>query len=370
MSYIRLLKTMFNDTENNRSELEKLVHLDVHHRLNGAEQDLQLYPKVLDLRATVSAIRSGKPTDQNPESDPELLVLQAPLLSCRNLEDGLFLGRRPYNCDLMVMVKSCTLCQRQRAHARSTYMQKRLWVGLRIEFVFVVGVPFFLNSSRYIVDDVELPSRQHVRTKNELRERRKALFKESQINNDMLIGGFRDSYENLTTKVIFAFRWASTFCKYCSPLFLFMDNDVSLIPKNVLRLVKNLPEEDKKEVLGGMRYPNREAVRPTGNIFANRHALTRKHYPWRYLPPFLRGGGYLVGSEKVRDAAIASAYVKRVRMEDVFTALIWEKLGYKCIILPGFLLRPSLPSDVARLSLTYTRFADLHVDWKTGEFVH
>ncbi|CAL8072460.1 unnamed protein product [Calicophoron daubneyi] len=367
--YIHLLEALTNDSKINMSDLEQLVRLDTRYRIDGINQNLQLYPKVLDLHAVVSAIRSGKPVDQKPVSDPELLIIQAPNMSCENPQRSFFLDERSCKCDLVVMVKSCVACQSERMHARLTYMQKTLWAGFKVDFVFVVGLPFVSNSSSYKVDDVEVPSKQHVKTKTELKQQRQSLFEESRVHNDILVGGFIDSYENLTMKVIFALRWASAFCKRCSPLFMFMDSDVSLIPKNFVKLIQKFSDEAKREMIGGLPYFEPGISRPTGRLEDHRHALAHKHYPWDNPPPYLYGHGYLLGSEKVRDGAIASAYVKSIKLEDVYLGIIWEKLGYKCLKLPGFLLTPSSTPEVASSILASTTFADLHVDWKTGELV-
>ncbi|CAL8077233.1 unnamed protein product [Calicophoron daubneyi] len=318
LSYIHLLKTLTNDSKINMSDLEQLVRQDKRYRIDGINQNLQLYPKVLDLHAIVSAIRSGKPVDQKPVSDPELLIIQAPNMSCENPQRSFFLDERSCN---------------------------------------------------YKVDDVEVPSKQHVKTKRELKQQRQSLFEESRVHNDILVGGFIDSYENLTMKVIFALRWASAFCKRCSPLFMFMDSDVSLVPKNFVKLVQKFPDEAKREMIGGLPYFEPGISRPTGRLEDHRYALAHKHYPWDNPPPYLYGHGYLLGSEKVCDGAIASAFVKSIKLEDVYLGIIWDKLGYKCLKLPGFLLNPSSSLEIASSILASTTFADLHVNWKTGELV-
>ncbi|CAL8084111.1 unnamed protein product [Calicophoron daubneyi] len=367
LSYIHQIKALSNDSKVNISDLEELVQLDKRHRIDAIYQNLQIYPKALDLHAVVSAIRSGKPVDQEPLNDPELLIIQTPEMSCVNLEGSFSLDHRPYKCDLIVMVKSCVSCQSARRHARLTYMRRKLWGRYRVEFVFVVGLPFISNSSSFIVDDVEVPSKQHVKTKKELEQQIRTLFEDSRLHKDILVGGFIDTYENLTMKTIFALRWASAFCKHCSPLFLFMDSDVSLIPRNFINLVKTFPDEAKTEIIGGFPYYHLGITRPTGKYKNHEHALSRKHYPWNHPPTYLFGHGYLLGSEKVRDGAIASAFVKSMKLEDVYLGIIWEKLNYKCLKLPGFLLYPSKPSDISRSVIAATEFADLHVNWETGE---
>ncbi|CAL8087430.1 unnamed protein product [Calicophoron daubneyi] len=369
VSHIRLLKALFDSGKINGSNLEKLVWLDTHYRLDGLQPDFQLYPKIMDLRAAVRAIKSGKPTNEHPIYDPELLVIETVNMSCGDPENAAIVGQHSHDCDLVVMVKSCISCQSKRAHARSTYMQKHLWNGLKVEFLFVIGLPFIANSSRWKVEDVEVFTRGQAANETQLKQQRYALFNESNVYKDILVGGFNDNYHNLTTKLIFTFRWASAFCKYCAPIFLYMDDDISVVPEAFVKLVKKLPKDAKREIIGGLPNTWTTVDRPSVNLGLNRHAVTRKSFPWNRLPTFFYGAGYILGSERLLDAAIATAYVKFLKMDDVYLGIIWDKLDYKCIKLPGFKLRLTSALDIENIALTWSKIIDPHVNWKTGRLL-
>ncbi|CAL8083528.1 unnamed protein product, partial [Calicophoron daubneyi] len=224
-----LLRKLYTGNATGSNSFENIALIDSAVRIRGYTPDFNLYPQVMDMRKTVAAVKFGEPVDEAPINDPDVLVITSPIATCQSKH--LRSEKFTYPLDLVVIIKSCVLCFENRKRARTTFMPRKMWGGFRIQFMFVVGLPHILPSSLLTIDGVRITYR-HARLTNrtQLKAARERLFRESSEYGDLLIGGFRDSYYNLTLKLILTFRWASVFCLSQTPIFLFMDDDFAVIP--------------------------------------------------------------------------------------------------------------------------------------------
>ncbi|CAL8092570.1 unnamed protein product [Calicophoron daubneyi] len=335
-------------------------------RLDGHHPDFRNYPQDIDLLEVVKSIRRGMPVHQHPINDPELFVIQTPKWTCSKYRRKSINVSGKFPLDVIVLIKSCAACFKNRAHARSTYMQPHLWGSFRVQFAFVVGLPCLQTMDRLNLEGVDVTI-QDRRITDEVRLKRTVtmIYKESETFEDLLIGSFHDTYYNLTLKRILTFRWAFVFCQGQAPLFLFIDDDISIIPENLVKFVRKIPHREKLFFNGGCFGSNPVVPRPDGGF--NQWAVSEDEFPWKEYPPYSLGAGNLVGAEMVVDAAIAMAFTRFLRMDDVFTGIVWKKLNYPTLGIPGFRLQISSAREMSDTIITFTDLADKYMDWKSGK---
>lgn len=243
-------------------------------------------------------------------------------------------------------------------------MKAHLWGSFKAQFAFVVGLPGS-NQSEWLQFD-------GVRVRNPTKSFRDAalitasLLNESERYGDMLIGNFIDSYYNLTLKQVTTFRWVSAFCRYTSPIYLFIDNDYSLVPGNVIKLIERIPDRLKLDLNGGTFGPMRSVLRPTNPRKAARWDVSVDEIPWKNYPQYSSGAAYIIGANLVADAAIAMAYTRFLRIDDAYLGFVWNKLHAPIVIIPG-MQHTAIDSPLAEgvISIPFHE-ADQLVNWTTG----
>ncbi|CAH8565331.1 unnamed protein product [Schistosoma turkestanicum] len=324
-----------------------------------------LFPQTLNFEKVIDNVEKGIPSTTLPINNPDIFALRIPESICNPC-------LRQHVPDLVVVIKSCSYCSAERDHARKTFMQKHLWPNITVEFVFVVGVPYPNESNIFTFDRHKFKlkdswwrlSRKYDRDKWTFIKR---LAMEADFYEDMLIGSFHDTYLNLTTKLIFTFRWLSAFCPSTVPLFLFLDSDYDLVPWNVIKLYRNHTLGNLRDLTGGLRHRFPMVVRPRydGNISSN-WAVTLKEFPWAIYPPYFYGATYILGSNIVKRLAVASAFTQHIRIDDAYLGILFNKLN----IIPRNLDVISLKSGELNIksgAINLPRSVSKRIiDWKVG----
>ncbi|CAL8080918.1 unnamed protein product [Calicophoron daubneyi] len=365
-TYYAILMSLYEGKKINGSRLKQLVMMDRAVRMGGSKPDFYLYPQTMDTVQAVKSIRAGLPVDEYPMNDPELFVIESPQVACSETSQRGVVVHGTYPLDLVILVKTCLHCSVRRMHIRSTYMQSHLWSGFRIQHAFVLGLPFIQASERMLFDGVNISVKKKIVSDAQLKHARRRLFSESARFKDLLIGGFHDTYYNLTLKQILTFRWASAFCKHLTPLFLFMDDDMSINPANLIRFINRISTIDKPYFNGGILLPKLTPFRP-GSSVGGAWAVSEDEFPWSQYPNYSSGRGYLVGADYVCDAAIAMAFTQNFRIDDVFLGIVWAKLKYPVLNIPGFRLRISDVKEVNQTIVASSLSMDKYINWRTGE---
>ncbi|KAF7260301.1 hypothetical protein EG68_02320 [Paragonimus skrjabini miyazakii] len=316
-----LLQFLYNGQNVSGSELKQLVNIDSQVRMNGFEEDYGLYPQMMNVREAVKAIRLGDPVQCEPVNDPPLEVIRSPLYICTNTNGKNVL-------DLIVLIKSCSTCFDNRANARNTYMQQKLWRNFRVQFAFVTGIPTEARREKYDFDGVWIrPYNGEGQTNETTLEATRKLLHESAVHHDLLIGNFNDTYYNLTLKLMLTFRWTAAFCKHQASVYLFLDDDYSLVPSSVIRLIRKIPFTVRPYLNGGTAAPDRIVRHPSeSSSWGDRWSVSANELPWTRYPSYSSGAAYILGSELVIDAAIAMAFTRYYRLDDAYLGFVWNKL--------------------------------------------
>ncbi|CAL8082829.1 unnamed protein product [Calicophoron daubneyi] len=357
---------MYDGKRVSGSQTKQLVMMDQAMRIGGSNPNFYLYPQTMDLIAAVKSIRSGLHVDEHPINNPELYVIESPQFTCNHTDQRRGDSRRTHPLDLVILVKSCLDCADKRTHIRSTYMQSHLWSGYHVQFAFVVGLPFIQVSKHLRFDGVNFTREHKIVNYTQLKRARVNLFRESAQYNDLLIGGFHDMYFNLTLKLIFTFRWASAFCKDQTPIFLFVDDDISVNPRNLMKFLGRIPISGRTHFNGGMPPASQIPIRPNSTL-GGVWAVSEDEFPWERYPSYSLGAGYLVGADYVYDAAVAMAFTQFFRIDDAFLGMVWAKLNYPVLNVPGFRLWIPSSEEVSQTIIAFSNSMDQYINWETGE---
>ena len=254
-------------------------------------------------------------------------------------------------------------------------MNSKLWGDFRVGFVFVVGIPISTESREFVYGNVRLTMSNRgwpfkgMEVNNTRLSGLKLLIDEAERHGDLLIGSFEDTYFNLTLKQMMAFRWAATFCRQKTDLFLFLDHDRALIPNNTIRFVRGISKNLRPDIVGGFVFRYSEVKRADGKNKIWKWVLSQDEFPFKHYP-FYMGGyyGYIIGSELMRKLAITTAFTKYLRIEDAFVGIMLAKLGAITMNFNEFRHYRVDNITIRQVVTGPTDQVDKLVDWRTGNF--
>ncbi|XP_018655156.1 beta-1,3-n-acetylglucosaminyltransferase,putati ve [Schistosoma mansoni] len=292
------------------------------------------YPKYFNMTEYLNAMSDGFPPNEVPINNEHLFVVETPRSACDPCHEKQKLS-------LVVLIKSCIYCYEQRSYARKTYMNISLWNNLTVRFVFVVGLPIPNETNIHHFDGVNIQLDGKSWWESRKRELSrwsviKELRNESKFYGDMLVGGFFDTYFNLTTKMMLSFRWACVFCKNITPLLLFIDDDYVLHPNNTIKLVRSIKVSDMKSYIGGPIHSTSVVSRPQNKTYNSKWDVSPHEYPYSYYPPYFYGIGYIIGADVVCDASVTMSFTQNLRIDDAYLGIVLARLNKKLNQLKGF----------------------------------
>ncbi|KAH8868680.1 Beta-1,3-galactosyltransferase brn [Schistosoma japonicum] len=324
------------------------------------------HPKYFDVKKALHAIEVGLPADAMPINGGPIIVVQLPATTCNP-------NKPSEKLDLIVIVKSCIYCFDRRSYSRQTYMKSKLWKDFRIRFVFVVGLPTPNETDVYHFVGVDVNLHRNALRNSRVYESSrwiaaKKLYNESQTYNDMLIGSFYDTYFNLTSKMILSYRWAAIFCKGQTPMYLFIDDDYVLLPRNTVNLIKSLNSLSKStSIVGGPMHPSRLVARPSKRRFNLKWEVSMKEYPWDYYPPYFYGIGYLMSSDVINEASLAMAFTQNIRIDDSYLGIVLSRLNKTLINMKEFRYHVRKKHIRMGAIMVKMNLAMNIIDWRTGD---
>lgn len=240
-------------------------------------------------------------------------------------------------------------------------MQPKLWRDFRVQFTFVVGVPTRRNSDVFHFDGITLthPSGIVEDPANVWNK----VVEESNAFGDILAGDFEDTYYNLTTKTSFIYRWASMCCGKVSPLILMIDDDMAIVPNNMIRLIRSIPHKLKGQLYGGIEiFPPKNM-----HVVENKWSLSRSEYPLPNFPPYPSGTVQLISYDRLVEMSIAMAFVRPIRVEDAYLGIVTHKLRKPTFKLKQFTIY-NVPRDNWKfIAVAKTENVHAVMNWSNGE---
>ncbi|KAF8777120.1 Beta-1 like protein [Argiope bruennichi] len=150
-----------------------------------------------------------------------------------------------------------------------------------------------------------------------------ALLKtEKEISNDILLGDYRDTYRNLTQKVVHGLRWASSHCQ--SSYTLKTDDDCFVnVPLLLYFLWKHNPIESNLYA-GHVRWSSPVIRNPNSRWY-----VSESDFQGSRFVPYVNGAGYVLSLDVLRKFVKFSGLIKFFPNEDAFVGTVLNMAGVR-----------------------------------------
>ncbi|XP_071144677.1 beta-1,3-galactosyltransferase 5-like [Mytilus edulis] len=159
----------------------------------------------------------------------------------------------------------------------------------------------------------------------------KELEKENLQTKDIILGNFKDAYNNLTYKTLMGYQWATQHCKHAQ-FVMKTDDDMFVHIPGLTRVIK----ENSKVLQTAVGGNCKQSARPIRNTRSKWYA-SLKSYPQRTYPGFCSGTGYVTSLDVVTKIMKISKDVPFFHLEDVYVSLCIKQLGLKLHYIDGFM---------------------------------
>ncbi|XP_028857764.1 lactosylceramide 1,3-N-acetyl-beta-D-glucosaminyltransferase A [Denticeps clupeoides] len=206
---------------------------------------------------------------------------------------------------LLLFVKSSPENVERRQAIRSTwgnetYIHQALGVTVRV--VFALGV------------HPEPQQRAYVQQK---------LYQEDQVYRDLVQQNFKDTFHNLTLKLLLQFRWAHVNCAHADFL-MSADDDIFVHMPNLVHYLQSLKEQGVQDFWAGHVHRGAPPIRRKDS----KYYMPYEMYQWASYPDYTAGAGYVVSRDvaaKIYQVSLslnASLYI-----DDVFMGICANAMG-------------------------------------------
>ncbi|XP_076105737.1 beta-1,3-galactosyltransferase 5-like [Mytilus galloprovincialis] len=162
--------------------------------------------------------------------------------------------------------------------------------------------------------------------------RTKELEKENFQTKDIILGSFKDAYNNLTFKTLMGFQWANKRCPNAQ-FVMKTDDDVYVHIPGLKKAIKENANALQNAV-GGRCQHIASPVRDK----RSKWYVSFESYPEKTYPGYCSGTGYVTSLNVITKIVKISKSVPFFNLEDVFVALCIKKLGLRLNPITGFML--------------------------------
>lgn len=203
------------------------------------------------------------------------------------------------NVFLLLAIKSSPANYERREVIRKTWGQQRTLEGAQIRRVFLVGVaPRALDAAKL----------------NHL------LWHEQREHRDVLQWDFKDTFFNLTLKLMLFHTWLQQRCPGAH--FVFNgDDDVFVNTDNVVAFTRGIPSD--RHLLAGQVLANTGPIRDP----ASKYFVPTQLMPSELFPPYCSGGGVLMSAFTARAIHRAAQHIPLFPIDDVYLGMCLERAG-------------------------------------------
>ncbi|VDN10897.1 unnamed protein product [Dibothriocephalus latus] len=241
---------------------------------------------------------------------------------------------------VVVIVKSGIYNFHNRQHLREAYRGQVNNKNSEINMVFSVGLPRKAGGRVFSRDGfvVNLPERagnalDYYQTRPlEVLTR---LKQEAELNHDLVIGDYEDTYYNLTLKMLHSFQWASRLCTPLKPTFVFMDDDFAFKVDKLRQIITHRSESTRGRMAIGVLRRVSDTIRHGKATVYEKWSVSKREVPWPHHAPHTSGAFYILGYEIVEELAAGMYFTAPLSLDDVWLGTIATKLGISYEEEPG-----------------------------------
>ncbi|VDM16147.1 unnamed protein product [Hydatigera taeniaeformis] len=287
-----------------------------------------VYPQAFNISSTVDQLLRNEPIQEAPINGPRFRYLTLSRAVCHPQS----LSSHRYNIVIVVKSNIANFNQRQefrRIYNEYTNTDGRALLGLRVGLVFSVGIPRSQQNNIFKRGKHEL--RLTISGGNFLNpkdlHRIAVQFEEEQSKfNDLIVGDYEDTYLNLTTKTHYSFTWAATFCRRRRPTILFIDDDVPISVKYLVRVVRTLPRQNRSTFFHGRITGNTRTFRFENGVSIPKWNVLKTEVPWPKYQTYIMGYYILASFEHVERLALAMLFTQKFPVEDAWIGVVAYKV--------------------------------------------
>ncbi|XP_055958903.1 beta-1,3-galactosyltransferase 5-like [Patella vulgata] len=139
---------------------------------------------------------------------------------------------------------------------------------------------------------------------------------ESDVHGDIVQANFKETYSNLTLKVLMGFKWLSIYCPRTKFVMKTDEDSFIVLPK----LLHKLESQTMDNTILGPFFLSDTVFR------SGKYKVDRKVYPLSMYPPHCKGNLYLMPARLATKIVAVSNHFPYMRMEDVFITGILAKV--------------------------------------------
>ncbi len=259
------------------------------------------YPLEMDLKSLVDSIlREERPSVEQITDDNFPIILDNDKM-CKS-EDG-----EDEIHFILFVIKSSMENTERRQMIRRTWGQEYLIPYSSTKKIFVMGI-----------NPAKGPLQQKI-------------AQEHQENQDIVQAYFRDNLRNSTFKMLAGMRWALNNCKGARYI-VFVDDDHFVSTFNLVSYLNEVPMSKYSDLyLGHVQEYGVPERRTDGSEY-----VSLAEYPFRFWPPYILTGCFVMSPVMVEKMYIASHYTKLVSIHDAFFGIVAWKLNVKLQQNPHF----------------------------------
>uniref|UniRef100_A0A8C4QJJ3 Hexosyltransferase n=1 Tax=Eptatretus burgeri TaxID=7764 RepID=A0A8C4QJJ3_EPTBU len=157
-----------------------------------------------------------------------------------------------------------------------------------------------------------------------------AVLRENELNKDILVQAFRDSYRNLTLKMLMGLSWVASHCPR-TPYVMKLDQDTFVNLRILLCNVLKSGNASFKKFFMGHVIDGGPDRNNRSKWFMPESVYTGQRYP-----SFCSGSGYLMSGDVPAKLVQAAHGEKLLFLEDVTVGMLLRKIGIQPIASPKF----------------------------------
>ncbi|XP_072177794.1 uncharacterized protein [Diadema setosum] len=170
-------------------------------------------------------------------------------------------------------------------------------------------------------------------TQQDTEEIQKEVQKEDDEYGDIIQAGFRESFHNLTLKVVLGLKWVSENCRHANYIYK-GDDDMFVNFPNIINYLKKERSSGKamtKFFLGSVLFRSVRINRKDSKYF-----VPEKFYSGRYFPPYCSGGGYILSSDTMGPMYEQALNTTFIPIDDAYQGILAKKVGVVPVYNGGF----------------------------------
>ncbi|EDO35080.1 predicted protein, partial [Nematostella vectensis] len=153
-------------------------------------------------------------------------------------------------------------------------------------------------------------------------------IREAEEQNDLLIGNFNDTYNNLVVKTFMSHLWTLRLkCKYV----LKTDEDVYIRLPVLISWLRS--QGSPARFYGGHVYEGYRAIR---DPCSSKWAISKAYFPDYYFPPFCGGAFHVISSDVVPDIVWYTSQRPPFHLDDAYIGVVARDLRIQAVNIPGF----------------------------------